>query len=187
VLLRLEEVRAGGPPLLEDSGTSQTQIPHGSVGPEDQARGIAATGDSDAMVADPPAVSTSRSPRRPRRASPARPPRVSSRSGRGVARLRRTGAVVGVLIVLGLLSSAGYLALQSVYFVGTNSRGLVTLFRGVPYRLPGGVNLYSSDFVSGVSASTVSAERRRALLDHSLRTESDAAGLIRSLERGQLE
>jgi hypothetical protein len=30
-----------------------------------------------------------------------------------------------------------YLALQSVYFIGTNSRGLVTLFRGLPYRLPG--------------------------------------------------
>ena len=125
-------------------------------------------------------------------ATPTAPPLPARRaSARGSARLRtrlrRTGVVAGVLIVLGLLGSAAYLASQSVYFIGTNSRGLVTLFRGVPYRLPGGVNLYSSDFVSGVSASTLSPERRRALLDHSLRSESDAAGLIRSLELGQLE
>jgi PPM family protein phosphatase len=187
VLLRLEDVGAGAPPLLEDTGIQQEQSPLGSTVPDGEVRGIVAMDGGDGIVADAPAVSTSRSPRRPRRASPARPPRDSSGSRRRVRRLRRTGAMVGVLIVLGLLSSAVYLASQSVYFVGTNSRGLVTLFRGIPYRLPGGVNLYSSDFVSGVSASTLSAERRRGLLDHSLRTESDAAGLIRSLERGQLE
>jgi PPM family protein phosphatase len=74
-----------------------------------------------------------------------------------------------------------------VYFIGTNGRGLVTLYRGVPFKLPGNVPLYSSDFVSGVSASTVPPARRRALLDHSLRSEANAAALIRSLELGQLE
>jgi protein phosphatase len=78
-------------------------------------------------------------------------------------------------------------ATQSVYFIGTNSRGLITLFRGVPFKLPGNVPLYSSHFVSGVSASTVTAARRRALLDHSLRSEANAAALIRNLERGELE
>ena len=74
-----------------------------------------------------------------------------------------------------------------MYFVGTNDRGLVTLFRGLPYRLPGNVALYSSDYVSGVSASTLTPERRRTLLDHSLRSEANGAALIRSLELGQLE
>jgi hypothetical protein len=49
------------------------------------------------------------------------------------------------------------------------------------------VNLYSSIFVSGVSASTLAPERRQTLLDHSLRSEDSAATLVRSLERGQLE
>ena len=88
---------------------------------------------------------------------------------------------------LGLIGSAAYLALQSVYFIGTNSRGLVTLYNGLPYRLPGGIPLYTSAYVSGVSASTIPAPRRRSLLDHSLRSESNAASLIRSLELGQLE
>ena len=92
-----------------------------------------------------------------------------------------------MLGVLALLAAGVYVAAQSVYFIGTNSRGLVTLYSGFPYELPGGVKLYSKDFVSGVSASTLSAQRRRTLLDHSLRSEADAAELVRSLELGELE
>jgi hypothetical protein len=77
--------------------------------------------------------------------------------------------------------------MQSVYFIGTNTRGLVTVFRGFPFKLPGSVPLYSSTYVSGVSASTLTPDRRRTLLDHSLRSESSAASLVRSLELGQLE
>ena len=36
-------------------------------------------------------------------------------------------------------------------------------------------------------ASTLAAQQRQTLLDHSLRSESSAATLIRSLELGQLE
>jgi protein phosphatase len=92
-----------------------------------------------------------------------------------------------LLGVLALLGTGAYVASQSVYFIGTNSRGLVTLFNGFPYELPGGVKLYSQYFVSGVSASSLSAQRRRTLLDHSLRSEEDGAELVRSLELGQLE
>jgi protein phosphatase len=101
--------------------------------------------------------------------------------------LRRVGGLVAVLAVLAVLGSGIYLALQSVYFIGTNSRGLVTVFSGVPFRLPGSIALYSTDYVSGVSASTLTPQRRRTLLDHSLRSEANAAALIRSLELGQLE
>jgi protein phosphatase len=92
-----------------------------------------------------------------------------------------------VLVVLVLIASGAYLAAQSVYFVGTNARGLVTLYRGFPYRLPGGIALYSSDYVSGVSAAMLSGARRRTLLDHSLHSESDAIGLMHSMELGELD
>jgi PPM family protein phosphatase len=122
-------------------------------------------------------------PRRPRRVAPPPQPKKGARLLRGLRRLR---APVAVLVVVGMLVAGGYLALQSVYFIGTNQRGLVTMFRGVPYELPGGLRLYSSDYVSGVSASTFPQSRRRALLDHSLRSEGDAADLMRQLELGQL-
>jgi PPM family protein phosphatase len=132
-----------------------------------------------AVPAPPAAPIRPRSPRMP--AQPAG--QGAARKGR---RLRRAVPAVVVLVVLALIASGAYLALESVYFVGTNSRGLVTLYRGVPYQLPGGIKLYSSEYVTGVSASTLSPTRRRTLLDHSLRSESDAASLLRSLELGQL-
>jgi serine/threonine protein phosphatase PrpC len=122
-------------------------------------------------------------PRRPRRAVRVTPPSKSARVRRRIRRLRAT--LVG-LVVLGLLAAGAYLALQSVYFIGTNQRGLVSVFSGVPYELPGGLKLYSSTYVSGVSASTLTAARRQTLLDHSLRSEGDAAELVRQLELGQL-
>jgi PPM family protein phosphatase len=122
-------------------------------------------------------------PRRPRRAEPAQPPARGALLRR---RLRRLRAPVAMLVVLGVLAAGAYLASQSVYFIATNQRGLVTMFRGFPYELPGGVKLYSSDYVSGVSAATLPSARRQALLDHSLRSEGDAADLMRQLELGQL-
>jgi PPM family protein phosphatase len=122
-------------------------------------------------------------PRRPR--SPTRAPQPS-RGARARRRLRRLRGPLIALVVVGLLAAGAYLALQSVYFIGTNQRGLVTVFSGLPYELPGKIKLYSSSYVSGVSASTLPAARRQALLDHALRSEADAAQLMRQLELGQL-
>jgi protein phosphatase len=135
-----------------------------------------------AVAAPGPAPVTPRRPRRPD-ASSRRAPTPAARR----RRIRRAGALAAVLVVLALLGSGAYLALQSVYFIGTNQRGLVTLYQGIPFRLPGNLALYSSRYVSGVGASTLSPQRRQTLLDHSLRSESNAGTLIRSLELGQLE
>jgi PPM family protein phosphatase len=122
------------------------------------------------------------SPRTPRRPAPGAPGDARRRR-----RLRRAGVAGVALAVLAVLAAGVYVGTQSVYFIGTNNRGLVTLFSGFPYELPGGVKLYSKEFVTGVSASTLSDQRRKTLLDHSLRSEGNAEELVRSLERGQLE
>jgi PPM family protein phosphatase len=158
VLMRLEEVRAGEPPV--DEHETMTGVP---------------------------AVPRAASPRPLRQPRPGRPDAVAASNEGRRKRLRRAGASAIAVAVLGLIGAGGYVALQSVYFIGTNGRGLVTLYRGVPFRLPGNVPLFTSDYVSGVSASTLTPQRRRTMLDHSLRSESSAASLIRSLELGQLE
>ena len=83
-------------------------------------------------------------------------------------------ALLATLIVLGLIGSGGYLASRQLYFIGTNSQGIVTIYRGFPYNLPAGIRLYESVYVSGVPArvgsggpararsSTTSCARRRA-------------------------
>jgi len=88
-----------------------------------------------------------------------------------------------ILVVVGI---GAYLASQSVYFVGTTPDGFVAVYRGVPYDLPAGVELYSENYVSGVPVSEVPAVRRATLLDHQLRSHDDAADLVRELEEGRL-
>jgi protein phosphatase len=128
------------------------------------------------------------------RSSPGRPAPVAARRPRapGAAprsRSRRLRRALPASIALGLLVillAGAYVAAQSVYFLGTDGRGLVTMYQGFPYELPGGIRLYSSYYTSGVSAATLTPHRRHALLDHTLRSEADAGSLIRSLELEEL-
>jgi protein phosphatase len=188
VLLRIEQLDAGTAPPTEESSIVQE-------GPRASTATAGASSGASTGVAAGAAAASSTPPPAAGRAQEApvvrRRPRAPSRGGQDAKRkrrgLRRTGAAVIVLAVLALIAAGAYIALQSVYFIGTNDRGLVTVFRGVPYRLPGNLELYSSDYVSGVSASTLAPQRRQKLLDHSLRSEANAASLIRSLELGQLE
>jgi serine/threonine protein phosphatase PrpC len=185
VLFRLEEVLSA----LERDADGHTTVtalapaPQAALAslerpdhPTQQADLNLALADGDEEVARAPVI--------PRRARIAAPPPARSRGAR--ARLRHWRGLVVMLVVLGVLASAAYLAFQSVYFIGTNQHGLVTIFNGLPYELPGKVKLYTVEYVSGVGASTLAPARRQALLDHSLRSESDAAELIRQLELGQL-
>jgi protein phosphatase len=91
------------------------------------------------------------------------------------------------LAVLALVVAGGWVASQTVYFVGTNADGLVTVYRGVPYDLPAGVHLYSTNFISGVNAAQLTSTQQHRLLDHTLRSHDDATDLVRKLELGQLQ
>jgi hypothetical protein len=89
-----------------------------------------------------------------------------------------------VLAVLAGLIVGGVIAARQVYFVGQDERGLVTLYRGLPYDLPLGLDLYDTQYVSSVPARTLSSQQRRRVLDHQLRSREDAADIVRRIERG---
>ena len=95
-------------------------------------------------------------------------------------------ALLATVIVLFLIGAGGYLASRQLYFLGTNSQGIVTIYRGLPYDLPAGVRLYETFYVSGVPAALVPADRRNTLFNHQLRSETDAEALVHDLELGQL-
>jgi protein phosphatase len=90
--------------------------------------------------------------------------------------------IAGVLIAA-IAIGALVVVTRSVYFVGTNDDGLVTLFRGLPYDLPLGVKLYTPRDTSGIPALTVPSARRERVLDHQLRSQGDASDLIKSLNQ----
>ncbi len=189
VLLRVEELDTSAAPLTEEAPVVQAPASSASAS-GDGASAATQTGTGTATAIAPDAAAPEREAdagargvvrRRPRRPASAR-----QRPRRRI-RLRRAGVLFVVLAVLGLLAAAGYVALQEVYFIGTNDRGLVTMYRGLPYTLPGGISLYTSDYVSGVGASTLTAGQRHRVLDHTWRSESSAGSLMHSLELGQLE
>jgi protein phosphatase len=101
-------------------------------------------------------------------------------------RAKILAALVATLIVLGLVIGGGYLATRQLYFIGTNAQGIVTIYRGLPYDLPAGIHLYETFYVSGVPASLIPPDRRSAVLNNNLRSQSDASDLVRRLELGRL-
>ena len=117
-------------------------------------------------VAEPP----------PRRHRPRRP-----RRGRAAARF-----LVG-LVLLAAVVGGLYALSRQVYFVGTNDAGLVTVYKGLPYELPLGIDLYEEDYASGMPARAIPSERRERVLDHEWRSRDDAVDLVRALERGELD
>jgi PPM family protein phosphatase len=130
---------------------------------------------ADGTFVQPPAPRAA-----PQAAAPVAAPR-RRRRGRGVLR-----GGVALLLVAGVF--AGLYALsRQVYFIGTNDAGLVTVYQGVPYELPLGIDLYEQDYASGMPARAIPDARRTRVLDHEWRSRGDAVDLVRALERGRLD
>jgi protein phosphatase len=108
------------------------------------------------------------------------------RPRRRLRRRRFVGAVVALLLVAAVIGGL-YALSRQVYFIGTNDAGLVTVYRGLPYELPLGINLYEESYASGMPARAIPAARRKRVLDHQWRSRSDAVDLVRALERGRLD
>lgn len=106
----------------------------------------------------------------------------------GGTKRRRRGLRAGPFIVLflvGCVLTGVYFASQTVYFVGSY-RGLVTVYRGLPYELPLGIDLYSPNYPSSVPVDEVDPALRERLFDHRIRSLGDANDLVSRLERGEV-
>jgi protein phosphatase len=155
------EVPVDQPTIIDDASTAALAEPSRS--------GVAVT-------PAPVATSAKLSPR-PEQPAPTRRPRRLTKP---------LAALVALVIVLALVGAGGYLASRQLYFIGTNNQGIVTIYRGFPYQLPGGLNLFETYVVSGVPASLVPPDRRSHFFDNQLRSQSEALGLVRQLELGRI-
>jgi PPM family protein phosphatase len=201
VLFRLEDVDGGTPPAEET-----TAVDLSPLGPEGRVDGHnGAGGDADAdqitrvhraspgvsgaapvpPVPPPQTTKPGRTRRTPRlaRTQGARPEAPRER-GHSV-KFKVAATLASIAVVLLLVGGGGYLATRQLYFIGTNSDGIVTLYDGLPYEALG-VPFWEQSYVSGLPASLVPAKQRKRLLNHDLRSQKDAIALIRAAELGDL-
>lgn len=189
VLFRVEEVhRAGAAPAAAadetlvggslTTGQVRAAMAREAV-PEARPAGRAADPRGDDSVARrlplPAADAADEAPKRRRG-------RRGDRRSRGVLRTLGFLAVFGLPVLL-----AAFIASQSVYFVGTNKEGFVTLYRGLPYDLPAGVPLYTPNFVSGVPTRELGRPVQKTVTSHDLRSRQDGEDLVRQIELGKLQ
>jgi protein phosphatase len=181
VLFRLEEVGQGAA-AADTAEHAAVPAPdtteHAAVRAPDDAGQATAVAAPALTEARPEGGVERRRPRPPRSSAPPPPRR----------RRRRVpiAGLLGALVALGIVVLSGWYASQTVYFLGISDDGFVTVYRGVPYDLPAGLDLYSENYVSGVPVAELPPARRRLVTEHRLRSRDDAHEVIRQLERGEL-
>ena len=173
ILFRLEEVDGGGAGAGEYE-THEGDARQGVSRPEEPAE--ARTGTMEVarpkarLIEEPPAR-TAPPPERPRR-----------------RRRRVPGAAFAIALVLLIVGAGLWTASRAVYFVGVDdASGSVTLYRGLPYDLPFGLELYDRYYTSGVTLAQVPERRRAVFTEHKLRSKDDAENLVNELERGRIQ
>jgi protein phosphatase len=171
VLFRLEDVGAG------EATDQPTEVGLKPASPEQIA---AATAEAQAPAESAPPRRTV--PLAPRPAQPAAKPTAQPRR----RRLRWLRPVLAMAAIAFVVAAGAWIATRAVYFVGTDEDGFVTVYQGLPFQGPLGTRLYDQAYVSAVPASDIPVSRRPAILDHRLRSQSDARDLVRKLELGQV-
>jgi protein phosphatase len=196
VLFRLEDVDAGPPPAEEATavdlsptlGDAPVDRHNGGGEDRDQVTRVHRATAARASVPPVPAPRTStpsqtrKTPRLARTQGARRPVVRERRHG---LRFKITAAIISFAVVLLLVGGGGYLATRQLYFIGTNSDGIVTLYDGLPFEAFG-VPFWEQTYVSGLPASQVPAAARKRLLNHDLRSQKDSIALIRAAELGDL-
>jgi protein phosphatase len=100
-------------------------------------------------------------------------------------RLRTAAKLLAVVIVLGAVAFGAWYGNRQVWFLGTDAGGRVALYRGLPYELPFGIELYSERYASPIQTTALPRKRRESVTGHDVRSRSDAVSLVEDIERSQ--
>lgn len=94
---------------------------------------------------------------------------------------------LAVVAVVAALAGAAVYGARQVWFLGADEAGRVALYRGLPYELPLGIDLFSETYSSPVTVDAVPEDRRDVVTNHELRSRDDAISLIEDLQRAAEE
>jgi len=101
------------------------------------------------------------------------------------SRLRTALKVLAVVAVIAAVAVGAWFANRQIWFLGTDDSGRVALYRGAPYELPFGIDLYSERYASPVQTGSLPPKRQDAVTGHKLRSRSDAASLVEDIEKSK--
>jgi PPM family protein phosphatase len=101
---------------------------------------------------------------------------------RGRALRTALKVLVPLLLIAALLLGAWY-GNRQIWFLGTDAAGRVAIYRGAPYELPFGIDLYSERYSSPVQTESLPTRRRDAVTGHDLRSREDAVSLLEEIEQ----
>jgi serine/threonine protein phosphatase PrpC len=99
--------------------------------------------------------------------------------------LRRGLAVLAALVVLAAIAYGAWYGNRQVWFLGTDDSGRVALYRGLPYELPFGIELYEERYASPIQTSGLPPRRADAVSGHDVRSRDDAVSLVEDIEESQ--
>jgi protein phosphatase len=155
---------------LEDAAAPRRAAPEGAtlIGPSAEREGLTAT-----EVRRRAAAAAARERREKLAAKPRR------------RRLRTAAKVLAAAAVLAAIVFGAWYGNRQVWFLGTDDGGRVALYRGLPYQLPFGLNLYEERYASPIQTDSLPGRRRDAVTGHDLRSRSDAASLVEEIEESQ--
>jgi protein phosphatase len=98
------------------------------------------------------------------------------------SRWRTAAKVLAAALVVAAIGVGAWLGMRQVYFLGTDEGGRLTLYRGLPYDLPLGIELYSEVYSIPIQVASLPVDRRESAIDHTLRGRDDAVSLLNDLE-----
>jgi protein phosphatase len=101
---------------------------------------------------------------------------------------RRWRTAANALAAVALLAAVAFGAWygnRQVWFLGTDEGGRVALYRGLPYDLPFGLELYEQRYATPIQTTALPPRRREAVTGHDLRSRSDAVSLVEDIQRSQ--
>jgi serine/threonine protein phosphatase PrpC len=103
----------------------------------------------------------------------------------GHPRLRTAAKVLAATAAIAAVVFGAWYGNRQVWFLGTDDAGRAALYRGVPYELPFGIELYSERYASPIQTASLPPVRRDAVTGHDLRSREDAVSLIEDIQKSQ--
>jgi protein phosphatase len=100
-------------------------------------------------------------------------------------RWRTVAKFAAILLVIAAVAFGAWYGNRQIWFLGTDESGRVALYRGAPYELPFGIDLYSERYSIPVQTGSLPARRQDAVTGHKLRSRDDAVSQVEDIEKSE--